>query len=780
MDTFIDYTLLLSLGTKWFEFIVDVTVKGTIILILAYFVNLVWRRASAAARNLVWKLAIVSLLIVPLFSLVLPEWEVSIFSYNHAVEQPLQSDKFTQPQYDEQQAENLTNNEESAGNISTIMEPLSDDSQSSSVIERAGLFIKNVLSNMHWSIWLLSLWLLGTLFVFARLLVGYTVMRRITKHFIPVKNHTLNCIAADCADETGIKRPIQLLQCSRLAVPMTRGWLKPKIILPEEAQSWPEKRRRSVILHELAHVKRLDCLSSFVIHAVSVMYWFNPLVWVAVRKLYVECEQACDDLVLEAGTKASDYANHLVEVARSLVSSKWAPSLEVAMARKSALEGRLLAIFNDDKPRNHMRLSTALIIGLLGISFVMLLACVQTESQNIQVFALSDVLTLELSFGADEKNLPEEYLLAIPSLLTVNNNGDIIVSDEYRLKVYDSTGNPKKILGGPGEGPGEFSRKPSQIQITETGYMSVKVSGANIIQKYNMYAPGYNFIEQKNFQYSDVQEKIYEETARDRIQFRAIYCYSPEEFLFMIRGSNYPASVVNIEETGGAGGRSEKLIDALVYQDNQTLQNVLIVENPDRTEDGILIRPEEGIVHYGLLQDRRIVYTHAAKYKSFENNTYYYSLFVYDMNTLQKTEIKQPYTQVTIPDSVIYFVDESSQAEIDELKRIGFEAAKRLENSLKKLQKDRTQRLKEVKYYPGVNDLLTDGDVIFVFTHERSDKNGQVVHFIDSMTGKRISSVYFPFIPEVIKNGYAYIRNLNEDGFYVVEKYKIDPAVYGK
>jgi len=339
MVTFLNYTSILSIGTKWFEFIIDVTVKATIILIIAYIVNFVWRRASAAARNLIWNLAVVSLLIVPLFSLVLPEWEVSLFTYNQTAEQSLNSNKFPQPQYDEQQAEmgamNSENYAEAVRNLTNKVKPLSDDSQNSSVIARTGLFIKNALYKLHWSVWLLFLWVIGALFVFARLLTGYTVMRRITKHFIPVKNRTLNSIAADYAEKIGIKRTIQLMLCRRIAVPMTRGWLKPKIILPEEALSWSEKRRKSVLLHELAHVKRFDYLSSFAVHAVSILYWFNPFVWIVVRRLYVECEQACDDLVLEAGTKASAYANHLVEVARSLVSSKWAPSLEVAMAKKS-------------------------------------------------------------------------------------------------------------------------------------------------------------------------------------------------------------------------------------------------------------------------------------------------------------------------------------------------------------------------------------------------------------------------------------------------------------
>ena len=105
------------------------------------------------------------------------------------------------------------------------------------------------------------------------------------------------------------------------------------------------------LAHELAHVKRRDCFTQAMAHLACAAYWFNPLVWIAARRLRAERESACDDLVLAAGTRGSDYAEHLLDIARSLRSGAWPTWSAVTMAHRSQLEGRLMAILNPALPR---------------------------------------------------------------------------------------------------------------------------------------------------------------------------------------------------------------------------------------------------------------------------------------------------------------------------------------------------------------------------------------------------------------------------------------------
>ena len=81
--------------------------------------------------------------------------------------------------------------------------------------------------------------------------------------------------------ELGIRRRVELLSCDARTMPMTWGLWKARVLLPAQAGRWPEGQRRDVLLHELGHVKRWDCLTQFVSAVACAVYWFNPLVWVA-------------------------------------------------------------------------------------------------------------------------------------------------------------------------------------------------------------------------------------------------------------------------------------------------------------------------------------------------------------------------------------------------------------------------------------------------------------------------------------------------------------------
>ena len=100
----------------------------------------------------------------------------------------------------------------------------------------------------------------------------------------------------------GLTRDPRLVMTDRVTVPFTCGFLRPTLVVPSSALAWTDDRIRVVLLHELAHVARRDCLVQAVVQAACAVYWFHPLAWVGARHLRAERERACDDLVLAAGT----------------------------------------------------------------------------------------------------------------------------------------------------------------------------------------------------------------------------------------------------------------------------------------------------------------------------------------------------------------------------------------------------------------------------------------------------------------------------------------------
>jgi HEAT repeat protein len=170
------------------------------------------------------------------------------------------------------------------------------------------------------------------------------------------------------AEAFEIRRSVVVVESETVATPMVCGVWRPLIVMPKSAAEWSDERRRVVVLHELAHIKRRDCLTQAVAQIVCAAYWFNPLAWLAARRLRAERERACDDFVLAAGATRADYASHLLDIAQTMQRRQLSPLAGVAMARPSQLEGRLLAILDPA-----IRRSSALYARLASVASVLLI-----------------------------------------------------------------------------------------------------------------------------------------------------------------------------------------------------------------------------------------------------------------------------------------------------------------------------------------------------------------------------------------------------------------------
>src|SRR5262249_14114445 len=143
--------------------------------------------------------------------------------------------------------------------------------------------------------------------------------------------------------------------------PLVWGFLRCRLMLPAAAGHWGDEQLRSVLLHELAHIKRRDPLARLLAQIACALHWINPLVWLAGWRLGVECERACDDLVLSSGVRPSATPRHLLAVVTGSSPAGWAQSGGLAMARKSSLERRLVAVLSDKLNRRGVSVSLAAI-----------------------------------------------------------------------------------------------------------------------------------------------------------------------------------------------------------------------------------------------------------------------------------------------------------------------------------------------------------------------------------------------------------------------------------
>lgn len=140
-----------------------------------------------------------------------------------------------------------------------------------------------------------------------------------------------------CA-ELGVRRRPRLLITGASVSPFVHGVLRPVVVLPQRALRDLGGVELSVVLwHELAHLRRLDTLSGWVVAVCRVLYFFHPVVHVAERFLRLERESACDEAVLcRRGMAPGEYARALVDASAALRTLGRVPNLCAVSAESFA------------------------------------------------------------------------------------------------------------------------------------------------------------------------------------------------------------------------------------------------------------------------------------------------------------------------------------------------------------------------------------------------------------------------------------------------------------
>ncbi len=99
--------------------------------------------------------------------------------------------------------------------------------------------------------------------------------------------------------------------------PALRGVWRPSITVPAGlSQTLSAVEFEAVLLHELAHARRFDNLTAVFVHGLVCLFWFHPLLWLVERRLLVERERACDELVVACGMQPQVYAAGILKVCK--------------------------------------------------------------------------------------------------------------------------------------------------------------------------------------------------------------------------------------------------------------------------------------------------------------------------------------------------------------------------------------------------------------------------------------------------------------------------------
>jgi|GEM_PF-1553499 len=430
MPTFIDLTNADVSG--WLYQLLTLSGKGILILGLTGFVAYTLRSSSAAVRYLIWCAGVLSLMLLPLFASALPNWEIGLLPANESTSRAFTASP-APPAYVE----------EAWSSVEPAPAPVPRTESPRTVVASNGPTWFEQLSALHWTTWLFGIWCIGVLFILTRLIIAHVGAIMLVRKGELVHDDEWHLLAESVQERLGIPHLVRLRYSSWTTVPMSVGVFKSFVVLPITADEWDEEQRRTVLVHEMAHIKRKDCLLHLLTQITSALYWFNPLVWVAAWQLRIERERACDDIVLEYGIDPSMYAETLLQTARSMKRAEWSTVAAVSMARHSQLEGRLLSILDPMRRRSMTRFGTALAIALVACVAIPLAVLTPVQAQEAPPEERIAAIRAPESPRAPEMNIdiPEivipEMDIEIPEIVIPEMNIEIpeIVIPEFNVEV---------------------------------------------------------------------------------------------------------------------------------------------------------------------------------------------------------------------------------------------------------------------------------------------------------------------------------------------------------
>lgn len=269
--------------------------------------------------------------------------------------------------------------------------------------------------------WTTILYLLGVTAMFARMFLGLAGMRRLRRDATPLTDAGLLEAVGRQAQRLQLRHVPTVAYCRRVAVPALVGLWRPMIVLPTVlATGLTPEQLELVIVHEMAHIRRWDNAWIVVQRAIESILFFHPAVWYVSRRLSIERELCCDEMVVAMAAHRTEYAASLLRVAE--LTATGPAAVPVGANMTSPREGsavfvhRLMRILGEAKssPVRLLRFWPTLTVVLLIIATVCVFrlnvyAKRATATEMVLARSLVDKKLLVLHWEGLETSRPFKY-----------------------------------------------------------------------------------------------------------------------------------------------------------------------------------------------------------------------------------------------------------------------------------------------------------------------------------------------------------------------------------
>lgn len=323
----------------------EAATKGTLLLVLVGIAALLLRRGSAAHRHALWAAGMVSLAVLPLVQPWMPHYGVL---------------PATRPQRVAVGSEVVQRHGAIAGGMTDVASAEDAHTGGGPAVAVRAPDAPPARTTVQWPVVILAIWLCGVGMCLLPVLTAMWRLRRWLARNTRAAPALAPRVVVQAHIDAGMRHSVPILLSEALCMPIAVGIFHPRIVLPAAAEEWPLPRLRAVLLHELAHLRRGDLRTQMIAVFIRAAYWFHPLVWVACRRMEIEREKACDDLVLSRGIDPPTYAQTLLETATRFEGRNAMRFTAVSMARPSSLESRIRAVLRPGARRGAVTRRTLL------------------------------------------------------------------------------------------------------------------------------------------------------------------------------------------------------------------------------------------------------------------------------------------------------------------------------------------------------------------------------------------------------------------------------------
>jgi beta-lactamase regulating signal transducer with metallopeptidase domain/protocatechuate 3,4-dioxygenase beta subunit len=361
----------LALRPETAVYLINVALAASLICGLALAAVWLGRKSPAPVRHGILTAALMLLLLCPLFvwlgqSRGLVQWSVG---KKTAVEMPTVASRnlAVQPSA-------VATAQRQAGSPAVVADPAPKPDLSTGTRPASSIPEASMPPAVRLAWWQLlgslaaGLWLVGIVGGALRLAWGYGILLRLRRSFGTLTDEHITRLAKQVTDSLGLKQPPPVLTSSLVPVPLSLGLWRPAVILPANlAQETDEQELEAVLIHEVAHIARRDHWIGLVQRGVTILFWWNPLVWKLGGQISELREEICDNYVLTCHGEGHRLARVLLDLVARVSDHRPLPvSIGVLEPRLAGFAGRIKRLVNKEHDMSTCMSRVSMLMVALG------------------------------------------------------------------------------------------------------------------------------------------------------------------------------------------------------------------------------------------------------------------------------------------------------------------------------------------------------------------------------------------------------------------------------